>query len=106
VIARLVSLRDGYARWSDGREDWSRPRWAICPTIDGTAPLSRYRNGGPRGFGRPVSGKDPPDWHRRAIAYVAFVGGLPVEELEEVCAWYRSHRVGAYPGLAADLAAK
>lgn len=102
MLYQFVIARDGYAR-SGG---FCYPRWALCPSLDGRTPHRRYVNGGPVAIVRPTAAKAAPAWMDRAVGYVRFVGGLPLSELEYVAAWYRTHRVGQYPGFAGEVAAK
>ena len=80
---------------------------AAEPDAHQRRPVARYRNNGPIGLHRLVSGKFPPQWMARAVGYVDAVGGLPAAELEYVGAWFQAHRVGTPVGaLVSDLAAK
>jgi len=92
---RLAVVQDGYTKERDG---FRYPRWTVCPSQDGRAPLERYRNGGPRGLCRPVAGKTAPQWAARAVAYVARVGGLPLGVLPYLVEWFHGHRNGEPDG--------
>lgn len=93
---QLAICRDGTAATGEGDDRWTYPRWALSLSADGKSPARRYRNGGPVGVLRAVSGKRPPEWMSRAVAHVAAVGGVTEEEAATVAAWYRSHRVGRF----------
>lgn len=95
-LYHLVIARDGTAATGSGEDRWTFPRWAVCLSADGRAPLKRWRNGGPVGVVKPVSGKSAPEWQRRAVAYVAAVGGVSESEAVDVVEWYRKHRTGSY----------
>jgi hypothetical protein len=93
----LAICRDGTAsNGATGDDRWTFPRWVLCLSPDGVKPAARFRNGGPRGVHRPVTGKRPPEWMARAAAYARAVGGVSAEEGAAVAEWYRTHRTGAY----------
>ena len=93
---RLCIARDGTAATGDGEDRWTFPRWALCLSADGVRPARRYRNGGPVGVVKAVSGKRAPEWMARAVAYVATVGGIAESDAATVAEWYRTHRVGSF----------
>lgn len=95
-LYQLVIARDGTAATGSGEDRWTFGRWAVCLSADGKRPVSFYRNGGPRGVVKPVSGKSAPEWQRRAVAYVAAVGGVSESEAVDVVEWFREHRTGSY----------
>lgn len=99
MLYLLCIARDGWARF-DGQDgtEWARHRWAICRSADGKNPAARYRNGGPVGLTRPVSGSEPPAWMRAAVAHVRCVGGYTLAELEYVVEHYRRDRSGSAYG--------
>lgn len=91
----------GYTRPNNsgcGSETWQR--WALVPTDASGRPVLRWRDGKPRHVGARSSGKEAPQWLRRAAAYVARVGPLTLGELAFVADWYRENaRRGGEPDL-------
>jgi hypothetical protein len=95
-LFHLAIARDGWAKDDAG---FVYPRWVVCLSRDGSTPASRYRNGGPKSVGgRSSAMKVAPDWQRRAVGYVAAIGGVTAEEAGTVADWYRRNRTGQYPG--------
>lgn len=90
----LVVARDGTAATGAGDDRWTFARWALALSADGSRVARRYRNGGPVGVIKPVSGKRPPEWMARAARFVASIGGIPEDRAPEVAEWFRTHRAG------------
>lgn len=89
---QLVSVRAGYTRGKAG-ECW--PRWALVLSHDGRAPI-KSRDG--KRFAvatRTTSGKEPPSWHARAVAFAHAAGGLTADATGLVAEWFRANRNGS-----------
>lgn len=95
---QLVIARDGTAATGEADDRWTFGRWALALSADGVKVARRWRNGGPQSVIKPVSGKRPPEWMARAVAYVAAVGGVSEAEAATVADWYRRNRRGEYAG--------
>ena len=81
-----------------GSEVWQR--WALVPIGSNGLPALRWRDGKPRHVGPRSSGKEAPQWLRRAEAYCGRVGPLTLGELAFVADWYRTNaRRGGEPRL-------
>lgn len=82
----------GYTRPNNsgcGSETWQR--WALVPIGSNGLPALRWRDGKPRHVGPRSSGKEAPQWLRRAEAFCRRVGPLTLNELAAVAEWYRTN---------------